>query len=400
MSALEFVLFDLKAGADGVGTAAREAVHRALQGRQRRAEERGDVRHRAGSAQGRPARRSGGEPAEAVEVHPVSKRGKITVAAYAPKWLDGQSLEPNTRATYENSVKHIVKRIGGLAVADVQTDDIRGIVKYLEKLGRADATISHVVTVAFLMFEAAARSKVCETNPCDPVKVKIKDQREMLTATREQAKAIEDAIPRQYKLLVRALFATGCRWSEMIAIKGTDVEQRGSGYVLKIRRTVNETWKVGLYEKPYGKSPAVDAGHHDPRGPGAGADAVRGQAVLHQHARAATCAGPTSASVRGSRRSRRPGCRAFASTTPGTATRAGLRTIPACRSSPSVTGWAIQQPDHDITVRPRHRGRSVPGGPRGGSVMARIWAKLVSGAAILTVAVVSGVVSYGHIATT
>ena len=38
----------------------------------------------------------------------------------------------------------------------------------------------------------------------------------------------------------------------MIAIKGTDVERRGSGYVLKIRRTVNETWKVGLYEKPGG----------------------------------------------------------------------------------------------------------------------------------------------------
>jgi integrase len=193
-------------------------------------------------------------PPKAVEVHAISKRGKITVAAYAPKWLDGQSLEPNTRATYENSVKHIVKRIGGLPVADVQTEDIQGIVKYLEKLGRADATISHVITIAFLMFEAASRSKVCESNPCDPVKVKIRDQRQMMVATREQAKAIEGAMPERFKLLVRSLFATGCRWSEMIAIRGTDVERRGSGYVLKIRRTVNETWKVGLYEKPYGKS--------------------------------------------------------------------------------------------------------------------------------------------------
>jgi site-specific recombinase XerD len=48
-----------------------------------------------------------------------------------------------------------------------------------------------------------------------------------MTATRDQAKAIEDAIPERYKLLVRALFATGCRWSEMIAIEGTDVERRG-----------------------------------------------------------------------------------------------------------------------------------------------------------------------------
>ena len=38
-------------------------------------------------------------PPKAIEAHPVSKRGKITVAAYAPKWLDGQSLKPSTRAT-------------------------------------------------------------------------------------------------------------------------------------------------------------------------------------------------------------------------------------------------------------------------------------------------------------
>jgi integrase len=193
-------------------------------------------------------------PVTLVEAHPVEKRGKPTVAAYAGKWLDGLSLEPNTRDTYASSVKHIIKRIGGMAVADVQTDDIRGIVRALEKLGRADATIRHVMVVAFAIFEAAARSKLRDDNPCDGVKVKIKDQREMLVATREQANAIEDAIDPRFKLMVRALFATGCRWSEMIAVKGTDVERRGAGYVLKIRRTVNETWKVGIYEKPYGKS--------------------------------------------------------------------------------------------------------------------------------------------------
>jgi integrase len=193
-------------------------------------------------------------PPAPVEAHAATKRGRPTVAGYAWKWLDGLSIEPNTRTTYANSVKHITKRIGGMAVADVQTEDIRGIVKALEKLGRADSTISHVVVVAFLMFEAAARSKLRDGNPCDPVKVRIRDQRQMMTATRAQARAIEAAIDGRYKLLVRTLFATGARWSEMIAVKGTDIEQRGSGYVLKIRRTVNETWKVGLYEKPYGKS--------------------------------------------------------------------------------------------------------------------------------------------------
>ena len=94
-------------------------------------------------------------------------------------------LEPSTRTTYANSVKHIVKRIGAKTVEEVQPDDIRGIVQALERLGRADSTVHHVLTVAYLMFESAARSKLREDNPCDGVKVKIRDQREMMIATRD-----------------------------------------------------------------------------------------------------------------------------------------------------------------------------------------------------------------------
>jgi integrase len=163
-------------------------------------------------------------------------------------------VEHNTRLAYGLSLRHIIiKCIGGVAVADVEPDDIRGLIRYMEKLGRADNTIRHAVVVADLMFRAA-RPKLRDDNPCDGIKVKLRDLREMLFATREQAKAIEDATPERYRLLVRALFATGCRWGEMIAVKGSDIEQRGSGYVLKIRRTIGETDGVGIYARNYGKS--------------------------------------------------------------------------------------------------------------------------------------------------
>lgn len=196
-------------------------------------------------------------PPKPVEVHASSVRGRITVAGYAPGWLERRvSLEPNTRDTYESSVKHIVRTLGGTPVQDATTEDVQRLIRALRKLGRSDATVRHVVTVASLMFKSAVKSGLCDDNPCDDedLKVKIRDQREMMIATREQAEAIEDAMPERYKLLVRALFATGCRWSEMIGLCGTDVGLKGSVYVVKIRRTVNETWKVGLYEKPYGKS--------------------------------------------------------------------------------------------------------------------------------------------------
>jgi hypothetical protein len=40
----------------------------------------------------------------------------------------------------------------------------------------------------------------------------------------------------------------------MIAVRGTDIEKRGSGYVLRVRRVVVQVGRP-LHERPYGKSP-------------------------------------------------------------------------------------------------------------------------------------------------
>jgi integrase len=177
------------------------------------------------------------------------------VAGYAPKWLDGLLVEPNTRLAYGLSLKHIIACIGGAAVAEVDGGDIRKIIRHMEKLGLADNTIRHALVVADLMF-ASAVPKLRDDNPATDVKkkFKVRDEREKVFATREQAKAIEDAIQARYKLLVRTLFATGMRWGEAIAVKGTNVEKRGDGYVLKVRRTVGETSGVGVYLRNYGKT--------------------------------------------------------------------------------------------------------------------------------------------------
>lgn len=184
-------------------------------------------------------------PPESVEVYATSKRGRLTVAGYAPGWLDGQVLEETSREAYGNAVKRIIRHLGGMARDDVTSDDVRKMLRALERADLADATIACTLAVARPLLGKAA---------CEGVTFRIKDQREMLVATRAQAKAIEDAIPERYKLLVRALFATGCRWGEMIAVRGTDVEQRGTGYVLKIRRTVTQVSGTHT-ERPYGKSP-------------------------------------------------------------------------------------------------------------------------------------------------
>lgn len=48
-------------------------------------------------------------------------------------------------------------------------------------------------------------------------------------------------------------FTTGARWGEIVAIRGTDVEQRGSGYVVNIQRTIEEVGTT-FTERGYGKT--------------------------------------------------------------------------------------------------------------------------------------------------
>lgn len=183
-------------------------------------------------------------PPRPTQVHAAVKRGRPTVAAHVPAWLDAQLIEETSRETYRRTAARIVRHLGGMERDDVGPDDIRRMLKALQKQGLADATISATLDLARSMLGDAS---------CAGVSYRIRGRREMKFATREQARAIEDAISPRYKLLVRLLFTTGCRWGEAIAVRGTDVEQRGTGYVLRIRRTIIEV-DGARSERAYGKS--------------------------------------------------------------------------------------------------------------------------------------------------
>jgi integrase len=90
-------------------------------------------------------------------------------------------------------------------------------------------------------------------NATENVKFRIKERRRMRIATQQQAAAIERAMLPRYKLLVRTAFATSCRWGEVVALRGTDVEKRGSGCAVKIQRTVEEVGR-DCTERGYGKT--------------------------------------------------------------------------------------------------------------------------------------------------
>ena len=213
-------------------------------------------------------------PPAAELVYPRQIRGRLTVAAYAPGWLEGQEL------LEANSVRSPEVRSSGSCPTSAgwraRTSPLMtyGACWRRWRSGLSDGTVSRTLDVARQLLPKAAT---------DGVRYRIKERRRMQVATRQQATAIESAIDARYRLLVRMAFTTGARWCELTAIRGTDVEKRGAGYVVKIQRTIEEVGTT-FTERGYGKTAAAVRTSRFPRtSPGAGG--IRKGAVLHRAAR-------------------------------------------------------------------------------------------------------------------
>jgi integrase len=187
-------------------------------------------------------------PPKPVEVQPAEIRGKATVAGYAPGWLEAQALlEANSVEIARSALKRITPHLGGKVREDVTPDDVRRMLAALKKSGLSDGTVSRTLDVARQLLPKTAT---------DGVRYRVKERRRMKVATREQAAAIESMSDARYRLLVRTAFVTGARWGELIAIRGTDIEKRGSGYIVKIQRTIEEVGRT-FTERGYGKTEAA-----------------------------------------------------------------------------------------------------------------------------------------------
>jgi hypothetical protein len=100
-------------------------------------------------------------PLETVEVYASTRRGKVTVAAYAPGWLEGQALlEANSVEIARSALKRIMPHLGGMAREDVTPDDVRRMLAALKKSSLSDGTVSRTLDVARQLLPKAATEGV------------------------------------------------------------------------------------------------------------------------------------------------------------------------------------------------------------------------------------------------
>jgi integrase len=181
-------------------------------------------------------------------------RGRITVAGYMPRFLEGHRLEANARESYRSRGNHVIEELGSVTLVDLDPATIREFFRKLEKTKLAASTVRHIRTVLNEMLKTAVQDGLIDRNPCADIKLKAEGRREMLIATPAQAKAIQAAIGQPYKLLVEVAFSTGMRYGELMGLRPSDIVMTGSVATIKAGRSVMIEVSGRATHRDYGKT--------------------------------------------------------------------------------------------------------------------------------------------------
>jgi integrase len=188
-----------------------------------------------------------------VAVPRVEKRGKLTVAGYAPQWLSGHRLEATSRESYGCMLKHIIKGLGNVVLAELDSAKVRTFIRGLEDSDLSGSTVGHVMTVLREMCKTAVNDNLMPKDPTQGVKIADRRNREMRILAPAEYKVLLSVMPKQYILILQLLVSTGLRWGEAMGLKHTDITARGNGYVISVRRVIVEVGGKPVV-RDYGKT--------------------------------------------------------------------------------------------------------------------------------------------------
>lgn len=178
---------------------------------------------------------------------------KPTFQVYADGWLDGLDLEASTLSGYRRNLrKHTYPHIGSTPVDKVTAAQLARLYRLLgadppKGAGLAPVTVRKVHVTIGAVFDAALDEGIVVVNPAR--------KRAARPPSAKAAKANREEVPvwtapqlraflgwaREYEGLDATLWevyaATGCRRSELLALRWSDVDLRGRR--VKVRQAVN-----------------------------------------------------------------------------------------------------------------------------------------------------------------
>ncbi len=154
--------------------------------------------------------------------------GRLTLGAYAPRWIAEHRLSPRTRDLYEGLYRlHIGPILGNTPLASITTESVRSWRAELLRTGRSEETAAKAYRLLRAVMNTAVDDGRIARNPC---RIKGADSGrapERPVASVAQVYALANAVGPQYRAFVITAAMTSLRWGELIALRRRDVDLDG-----------------------------------------------------------------------------------------------------------------------------------------------------------------------------
>lgn len=101
----------------------------------------------------------------------TKRDGSQTIAAWLTYWLDEVAdVRASTERTYRGYIQTwIVPQLGRIRLSNLSPEDVRGLMRHMEKQGKSPATRKQVLAILSKALEVAGREGKVDRNVCDTV---------------------------------------------------------------------------------------------------------------------------------------------------------------------------------------------------------------------------------------
>lgn len=167
-------------------------------------------------------------------------------------------IEEGTRKRYRRFVVNdLMNHFGDIPASSLTDKLVGGWVNWLElERGNAPKTIANKHGFLFAFAAYLVKAGHIPTNPCAETQLPAITPAEMTFLEAEEFAELHSALPEKWRLMIKFMVASGCRWGETTALRVGDVDRARSSV------HVQRAWKYTGGERALGKPKTKRSNRH------------------------------------------------------------------------------------------------------------------------------------------
>ena len=175
-----------------------------------------------------------------VEKPDYQKPSKMTVEAYLKEWLSGlpSTVSPRTCELYDYVCRiHLIPAFGSRPLSQLRAAQIQALYSTKLTAGLSPRTCQLIHVTLHKALKNAVKTGIMPINPADSVTQVKPQRREMKTMQEDDiTRFLDEAKKGDYFPLFHTYLYTGCRRSELLAVRWCDIDLLGM--TMSINRSI------------------------------------------------------------------------------------------------------------------------------------------------------------------